>query len=338
MKKASSASESTSRSEEFRASPTFEPVEDDMTTMADTHWHSPTNGAAKKHDNLSVPEQDPYFYISRDTADTVDCIHRLSHRKPINVLISGKQGCGKSSIVRQYAALYRQPLATFQIGILSEPGQLFGEYALEGGQTKYREFLFPQAVQTPNCVIHLEEINRPEHPKALNMLLSLLSDDRKVWLEELGNIQVADGVVFFATLNEGDEFVGTEQLDLALRDRFYYLLMDYLPNEVEKEVLIRKTGISEEQADEIIRALNYLRGHGQMGLDVSTRTALMIAEMLAVGASLRRALTLSLQVSPEALESVLIGLHVKQGHTEGVRNEYVRFDKSFVVQGSGRVR
>lgn len=308
------------------------------TTTQATHLQTPPNGAVKKQDNLSVPEQDPYFYVSKDTADTVDCIHRLSQRKPINVLISGRQGCGKSSIVRQYAALYRQPLATFQIGILSEPGQLFGEYALEGGETTYRQFLFPQAIQTPNCVIHLEEINRPEHPKALNMLLSLLSDDRQVWLEELGNIKVADGVVFFATLNEGDEFVGTEQLDLALRDRFYYLLMDYLPNEVEKEVLIRKTGISGEQADEIIRALNYLRGHGELRLDVSTRTALMIAEMLAVGATLRRALTVSLQVSADALESVLIGLHCEQGQTESVRNEYVRFDTSFLAQGSGRAR
>lgn len=64
----------------------------------------------------------------------------------------------------------------------------------------------------------------------------------------------------------------------------------------------------------------------------------MIAEMLAVGATLRRALTVSLQVSPEALESVLIGLHCNQGHTEGVRNEYVRFDRSFLLQGSGRAR
>ncbi len=314
--------------------PSFEASETPNLRQATrAHTTPPTH-----HIHVTRPEQDPYFYISRDSADTVDCIHRLSQRKPINVLISGKQGCGKSSFVRQYAALYRQPLATFQIGILSEPGQLFGEYALEGGQTTYRQFLFPQAIQTPNCVIHLEEINRPEHPKALNMLLSLLSDDRSVWLEELGNIQVADGVVFFATLNEGDEFIGTEQLDLALRDRFYYLLMDYLPNEVEKEVLIRKTGISVEQADQIIGALNYLRGHGEFRLDVSTRTALMIAEMLAVGATLRRALTVSLQVSPEALESVLIGLHCNQGHAEGVRNEYVRFDRSFLLQGSGRAR
>jgi len=283
-----------------------------------------------KKTNLSVPQEDPYFYVSQDLADIFEHIHTLSKKKPVNVLISGRQGCGKSSLVRQYAAIYQQPLSTFQVGILSEPGQLFGEYALEGGETKYKQFLFPEAIQTPNCVIHLEEINRPEHPKALNMLFSLLSDSREVWLEELGQLKVAEGVVFFATLNEGEDFVGTELLDVALRDRFYFLLMDYLPNEVEKEVLIKKTGISAEQADDVMSALNFLRGHGDLGIDVSTRTALMIGDMIAVGASLRQALSASLQTSQETLESVLVGLHYNKGYIENVSNEYVLFDNNFI--------
>ncbi|TWJ18649.1 AAA family ATPase [Geobacter argillaceus] len=285
--------------------------------------------SATKHDNLSVPREDPYFYVSSDLADIFEKIHLLSKNKPVNVLISGRQGCGKSSLVRQYAAIYRKPLSTFQVGILSEPGQLFGEYALEAGETKYKQFLFPEAIQTPNSVIHLEEINRPEHPKALNMLFSLLSDSRDVWLEELGHIKVAEGVVFFATLNEGEDFVGTELLDAALRDRFYFLLMDYLPNEVEKEVLVKKTGITASQADDIMASLNYLRGHSDLRIDVSTRTALMIGDMMAVGASLRQALAVSLQTSQEALESVLIGLHVNKGYSETVSNEYVLFDHAW---------
>lgn len=284
-----------------------------------------------RRNNLSVPEQDPCFYVSKDLADTFEHIHRLSKIKPVNVLISGRQGCGKSSLVRQYAAIYGQPLSTFQVGILSEPGQLFGEYALEAGETKYKQFLFPQAIQTPNSVIHLEEINRPEHPKALNMLFSLLSDSREVWLEELGQLKVAEGVVFFATLNEGEDFVGTELLDVALRDRFYFVLMEYLPNEIEREVLMQKTGIGAQQADDVMAALNFLRGHGDLGLEVSTRTALMIGDMLAVGASLRQALSASLQTSPETLESVLVGLHFDKGYTEKVSAEYVLFDNSFIA-------
>jgi len=272
-----------------------------------------------------VPSEDPFYYINSETLSFLDKIKNISRKHPVNVLVTGKQGCGKSSLVRQYAATNKLPLATFQIGILSEPGQLFGEYALEAGETRYKQFLFPQALQTPNCVIHLEEINRPEHPKALNMLFSILSDDRQVWMDELGLLKVADGVVFFATLNEGDEFVGTELLDAALRDRFYSIAMDYLPNEVEMEVLKKKAGVTHEQAQEIITAVNTLRASPDLQVEVSTRRALMMAEMIAAGGSLREAIVASLQSDRATLESVLQSLHVHLGKIERSRLEYLVF-------------
>ena len=285
----------------------------------------------KENNEIPIPREDPYFYIDNETLDILERIHRIAQRHPVNVLVAGRQGCGKSSIVHQYAAVYQQPLATFQVGILSEPGQLFGEYALESGETKYKQFLFPQAIQTPGCVIHLEEINRPEHPKALNMLFSILSDDRQVWMDELGMLKVADGVVFFATLNEGEEYVGTEMLDPALRDRFYVILMDYLPNAVEREVLIRKTGVNEEQADQIMHAINLIRGNSEMVLDVSTRTSLMIGEMVAAGATLRESLVTSLQASKATLESILMTLQMQKGFLEKTESEYLRFCRNVVL-------
>jgi nitric oxide reductase NorQ protein len=283
-----------------------------------------------KNTKLLVPEADPYYYIDSDTLGILEKINTISRKHPVNILVAGRQGCGKSSVVNQYAAVYRRPLATFQVGILSEPGQLFGEYTLENGETKYKQFLFPQAIQTPNCVIHLEEINRPEHPKALNMLFSILSDDRQVWMDELGTLKVADGVTFFATLNEGDEFIGTELLDPALRDRFYILLMDYLPSDVEREVLIKKTGVSEAQADEIIDAIGALRSNSDLNIEVSTRTTLMIGEMVAAGGSLRDGIVTSLQTGKDSLESILLSLQIEKGIIEKREVNYLRFTESLV--------
>jgi nitric oxide reductase NorQ protein len=218
-------------------------------------------------------------------------------------------------------------MATFQVGILAEPGQLFGEHTLVDGETRYRPYLFPQAIQTPGCVIHLEEINRPEHPKALNMLFSLLADDRQVWVDEMGLIKVAEDVVIFATMNEGDEFVGTEMLDPALRDRFYSILMDYLPAEVEVEVLTKKTGIPRDQAHEIISIINKIRGHAETPVDISTRSSLMIAELVAAGASLREAITFTMQLDREQLESILLALHLEKSMKDASKaTRYVLFD------------
>lgn len=275
--------------------------------------------------SLLIPDADPYYYTDSETLKVLRIIQSISTKHPVNVLVAGRQGCGKSSIVRQYAAVYQKPLATFQVGILSEPGQLFGEYTLENGETRYKQFLFPEAIQTPNCVIHLEEINRPEHPKALNMLFSLLSDDREVWMDELGTLKVAEGVTFFATLNEGDEYIGTELLDPALRDRFYILLLDYLPREVEREVLMKKTGVTPAQADEIIEAICSLRGNSEMAIEISTRTTLMIGEVVAAGGSLRDAIVISLQTGKDALESILLSLQIEKRITEKRDMDYIRF-------------
>jgi nitric oxide reductase NorQ protein len=261
--------------------------------------------------DLAVPKPDPNFFLPEALIDNISRISLLSQRHPVNVLVAGKQGCGKSSLVRQFAARNNRPLATFQIGLLSEPGQLFGEHALKDGQTYYRKYLFPDAIQTPGCVIHLEEINRPEHPKALNMLFSVLSQDRSVYTDELGHIQVADGVVFFATLNEGDEFIGTEMLDAALRDRFYVMILDYLPPEVETSVLVLKTGIEQADAQTIVNVAAKLRNNSRDPMVVSTRHTLMIAEMVSVGAAVEKAFTGSLQINQDTLESVLLSLHVE---------------------------
>jgi nitric oxide reductase NorQ protein len=276
--------------------------------------------------NLIIPPLDPYYYIDSETRLMLDYFQKISVKHPVNILVTGKQGCGKSSLVRQFAAAYQRPMATFQVGILAEPGQLFGEHILVGGETQYRPYLFTDAIQSPGCVVHLEEINRPEHPKALNMLFSLLSDDRSVWIDEIGMVKVAKDVMIFATMNEGEEFVGTEMLDPALRDRFYTILLDYIPAEVEMEVLEQKTGISREKAQEIVYLVNRMRGHADSPIDVSTRTSLMIAELVSTGASVGEAVTYSLQMDKEQLESILMTLHLEKGLVDSKKTtKYIHF-------------
>lgn len=264
-----------------------------------------------------VPQAEEHYFLREEIIDHMERIEELSKKHPVNVLVAGKQGCGKSTLVRQFAARHNRPMATFQVGILSEPGQLFGDMRLKEGETYYQEFLFPKAIQTPRCCIHLEEINRPEHPKALNMLFSVLAEDRRVWTDELGLVNVAPGVVFFATLNEGEEFIGVEMLDAALRDRFYVTLMDYLPSDVETKVLHLKTGVDEASALSIVNVANQLRGNSQEPIMVSTRHTLMISELVAMGASIREAFIYSLQVSKDVLESTLLSIHLEMGATGG---------------------
>ncbi len=274
---------------------------------------------------LRVPPLDPNYFILDEDRANLDRFHKMSERHPVNILTTGNQGCGKSTLVRQFAHIYRRPMATFQVGLLLESGQLFGQQRLKGGETYYQEFLFPKAIRTPGCVVHLEEINRSETPHALNELFSVLSEDRCIWIDELGFVEVAPRVIFFATMNEGDEFTGTEALDAALKDRFYRIHLEYLPHAVEKEVLVRKTGLEPSRADEVLRIVNAIRNNDELGMSVSIRHSLMIAELVALGASLREALVYSLQISKDTLESLLLAVQVETGETETGANRYVLY-------------
>jgi len=274
---------------------------------------------------LKIPRLDPHFFILDEDMANLDRFAKMSEKHPVNILTTGNQGCGKSTLVRQFAHIYQRPMATFQVGLLLESGQLFGQQRLKGGETYYQEFLFPKAIQTPGCVIHLEEINRSESPHALNELFSVLSEDRSIWIDELGVVEVAPGVIFFATMNEGDQFSGTDRLDAALKDRFYRIHLEYLPHEVEKQVLICKTGINIEEADQILKMVNRIRNNEQLGMPVSIRHSLMIAELVGLGSSLREALIYSLQMSKDTLESLLLAVQVETGENKVEKGEYVLY-------------
>lgn len=274
---------------------------------------------------LNVPSLDPNFFALKEHIDNLARFEQLSKKHPVNILVTGNQGCGKSSLVRQFAGYYNRSLATFQIGLLVESGQLFGQQRLKNNETYYQSFLFPRAIQTPGCIIHLEEINRSETPHALNELFSVLSEERSIWIDELGHVEVAPGVVFFATMNEGEEFSGTEDLDAALIDRFYRIHLEYLPHAVEREILTLKTGINELTASKVLSVVNKLRENKEADMRISIRHSLMIAELVALGSPLRDALIYSLQISTDTLESLLLSLHVETGDFETPLIQYSRY-------------
>ena len=274
---------------------------------------------------LKVPPLDPNFFVLDEDRINIDRLEKLSEKHPINILVTGNQGCGKSSLVRQFASYYQRPMATFQVGLLSEAGQLFGQQRLKDGETFYQSFLFPRAIRVPGCVIHLEEINRSENPHALNELFSVLSEERSIWIDELGMVDVAPRLIFFATMNEGVEFSGTEEMDAALKDRFYRVHLEYPPVSVEKEILVLKTGIAPSLASDILNIVSRLRSNKQTPIDISIRHSLMIAELAAVGAPLREAVIYSLQISMDVLESLLLSIHVETGDTEVEPRRYERY-------------
>jgi nitric oxide reductase NorQ protein len=246
------------------------------------------------------------FFISQQNKMILEKSMATRTKHPVNILIKGVHGTGKSECARQLAASNKMDYVPVPIGSLQEAGQLMGYDALVAGETKYVEGKFVKAIRTANTLIHLEELNRPESPKALNDLFPLLDSGRSMVHEKLGEINVASGVVFVATLNEGFEYTGIDPLDAALEDRFDIIRLGYLPPAQEASLLMIETGLIGEQAHTLIVFVNKMRNDGQDPINVSTRRVIRMAELMVAGLSMQDAIIAQIAMDKDKLESILI--------------------------------
>lgn len=256
------------------------------------------------------------FIIDEEVLGILDAAVRMSDNgQRVNVLVRGPQGCGKSDMIAQLANRAQRPLAVLDIGRLSSADQLLGYMDIEAETRRpvFRPGLFIQAIQTPGCVVHLQELNRPETDKALNAVFSLLDDtNRRIWIDELQQyIEVAPGVIVAASFNEGFEFIGTMPLDAALEDRFHIkVYLNYLPAESEINLLCSRTKLNRDVAARIVEVAGQMRNNAKEPVNVSTRSLIVVADLMNNGVGLVAALRACLGSNGDALESVLLGLHM----------------------------
>jgi len=265
---------------------------------------------------LIVPERRHYL-VPANINRLLKVIDAMTNAGEIrNVLVKGPQGSGKSDLVTQFAATRKRPLATLEVGRLSESTQIFGQMQLRDGKTVYESGLFTEALQTPHAVIHLQEINRPETDKALNAIFSVLDPTfRNIYMDEMhATIKVAEGVTFFATMNEGFEFIGTMPLDAALENRFAIKLnLSYLPPEQERGLIAIRTGLNPGLTVSLISMITRIRNNPQAPITVSIRDSLAMAELMAYGLSVADAIRTVIGSDKDKLESLLATEHMA-GH------------------------
>ena len=211
--------------------------------------------------SLSCPTSSEGFYMERN--DWSLLVRNV--KKGVNTLVLGPTGCGKTESIRLLAKRLGRKLYTIDMGSIVDPiSSLIGVHRLKtGGISVFDEAPFVRMIQEKDAIILLDELNRSSLASN-NILFPCLDERRTLSIEVSGSdkareVRVADGVIFIATCNIGNEYSGTNQLDKALVNRFFPLELGQIPDHEESTVLVKRTGIEKSQADLIVKISNNIR-------------------------------------------------------------------------------
>ena len=207
---------------------------------------------------VPVPAIDPYFSFNPKLKEYLNGIEKLSRRdfaagKPsAKIRLVGPAGCGKTMLAMQFAAKAKRPCVIIDCPTLREAKDLFGFKTADDKGIRWIYSQFVNAIRVPRMVVILDEINRLS-PMAMNTFLPMADSRGQTFLDDTGEfITVAAGVTFFATMNEGSQFTGTDQMDGAISDRFSDIIeVDYLDEKDESMLLQRKHGLDAARSDKL---------------------------------------------------------------------------------------
>jgi nitric oxide reductase NorQ protein len=254
----------------------------------------------EKHDfppGIFIPEPQPDFWVSDRIVNALYVVAKISKAgEPVNLKVLGPAGVGKTTLGWEFAAANKRPCFEVHWGMYQEPGEVWGKdrLSMERG-TFYEQARYVDALETPYCVIVNDEPNRC-HPEVLNTNFALWDWRRAAWVPDLKRmVRVAPGVVFFACMNEGSEYIGVNPMDRAIRERFTRTIrLTWPPMKVEAKILRNRTGISPEVADKLAKFAREVRRNPKVGCVPSTRQLLVAAQDVKEGLPLNEAVLYSI--------------------------------------------
>lgn len=262
-------------------------------------WGKPKNAEPKAKPIRDDTDWSRTIYVDPEDRVLLETVRVLAQRKHVAIMMIGPSGYGKTSIPEQMASEWGMKFLRWDCATVRDPEEFFGyRGAFEGstmdadGSTLFVESEFTRAIQEGNVVIVLDELNRID-PYISNILFPLLDHAGRTSVAG-HEIKIGPNVVFAATINMGYQFTGTFTLDTALTNRFIAkILVDALPEDVERKILMARGGIDERVATQIVKVMKGLRKlnkSGQLSVDASTRVSIQVAELVGAGLDIRRAM------------------------------------------------
>jgi nitric oxide reductase NorQ protein len=190
------------------------------------------------------------------------------------LLLKGPTGCGKTRFMQYLAWRLNRPLITVSCHDDLSTSDLVGRYLVKKNEAFWQDGPLTLAVRA-GAICYLDEI--VEARKDTTVVIHPLTDDRRqLPIEKLGKLYTAPPEFMLAvSYNPGYQSV-LKDLKTSTRQRFISLSFDYPSAELEKEIIIRESGIDEKMAGRMVKLATMTRSLKESGLAEGASTRLII--------------------------------------------------------------
>lgn len=216
-----------------------------------------------------------------------------------HTLFTGPAGSGKTEIVQLACKRLGLKCHVYDMGSMYDPiSEMLGVHRIAANGTSVFDYAgFTRDIQEEGVIL-LDELSRAT-PAVNNILLPCLDSRRELPVEMAGDkdlrrIHIHPKCRFVATANIGAEYTGVQgEMDMALKDRFDIMEMEYMPDWAEVQMLITRYKIDKTAATNIVNAALTVRSLAQkedLQRSVSTRETIRCAKKVHDGFSAKQAM------------------------------------------------
>jgi len=235
-------------------------------------------------------------------------IFEAAWHNQLPVLLKGPTGCGKTRFMEYMAWRLKRPLVTVSCHDDLTAADLVGRYLIVGGETRWIDGPLTRAIRT-GALCYLDEI--VEARKDATVVIHPLTDDRRqLPIEKTGEVLNASAQFCLAiSYNPGYQSV-LKDLKQSTRQRFVAIDFNYPGEELERDIVIRESGIDADTAARLVRYAGMTRNLKGNGLEEGASTRLLVhaAKLIASGiepqTACRSAIAESLTDEPDMLVAV----------------------------------
>lgn len=228
----------------------------------------------------------PYYRALNDEVE----VFRAAARRGLPVLLKGPTGCGKTRFVEAMAHELGRNLITVAGHEDLTSADLVGRFLLKGGETTWVDGPLTRAVRE-GAICYLDEV--VEARQDTTVVIHPLADHRReLPVDRLGiSLPAAPGFQLVISYNPGYQSV-LKNIKESTRQRFVAIELDFLPVDVETEVVAHEAGVDLETARDLVKVGDAIRKLDGAPLQevASTRILIMAGGLVAEGLSLRSAI------------------------------------------------